>query len=78
MTGGNTTIIPFAVEPCGHSQRGSVVEYHEEADGKCHINYGFHLIINDPTPSALGQELSPLVRDGYTSFKVFKTYGSLL
>jgi dihydropyrimidinase len=33
--------------------------------GKCLIDYGFHLIIADPTPAVLGQELPALVLDGY-------------
>jgi dihydropyrimidinase len=78
VAGGNTIIIPFAVQPRGHSLRASVVEYHGEADGKCHVDYGFHLIITDPTPSVLGQELPSLVNDGYTSFKVFMTYDDMV
>ena len=41
-------------------------------------DYGFHLIITDPSPSVLGQELPALVEDGYTSFKVFMTYDDLV
>ena len=78
VAGGNTTIIPFAVQPRGHSLRESVVNYHKEADGKCHVDYGFHLIVTDPTPSVLGQELPSLVGDGYTSFKVFMTYDDMV
>ena len=32
----------------------------------------------DPTPRVLGQELPALVRDGYTSFKVFMTRDDLV
>jgi len=32
-----------------------------------------HLIITDPTPEVLGQELLALLKAGYTSFKVFMT-----
>jgi dihydropyrimidinase len=38
------------------------------------IDYAFHLIITDPTPQVMGQELPALIRDGYTSFKVYMTY----
>ncbi len=37
----------------------------------------FHLIISDPSEQVLGQELPALVKDGYTSFKVFMTYDGL-
>ena len=76
--GGNTTLIPFAVQPRGASLRESVVNYHKEADGKALVDYGFHLIITDPSASVLGQELPALVADGYTSFKVFMTYDDMV
>ena len=38
---------------------------------KAVIDYGFHLIISDPTPQVLGQELPALIQDGFTSFKVY-------
>ena len=76
--GGNTTIIPFAIQPRGQSLRESVMNYHKEADGQCYVDYGFHLIVTDPTPSVLGQELPSLVNDGYTSFKVFMTYDDMV
>lgn len=78
IAGGNTTVIPFALQPRGASLRTSVVDYHKEADGKSYCDYGFHLIISDPSPSVRGQELPALVDDGYTSFKVFMTYDDLV
>jgi len=78
IAGGNTTVIPFALQPRGANLRQSVIDYHKEADGKSYCDYGFHLIITDPTPSVLGQELPALVDDGYTSFKVFMTYDDLV
>jgi dihydropyrimidinase len=76
--GGNTCIIPFALQPRGTSLRASVEAYHAKAQGKCLVDYGFHLIIADPTPAVLGQELPALVRAGYPSFKVFMTYDDLV
>ena len=32
---------------------------------------------SDPTPQALGQELPALIKDGYTSFKIYMTYDAL-
>ena len=61
LAGGNTTILPFAVQPRGASLRDTVVAYHREAEGKCLTDYGFHLIITDPSPSVLNQELPALV-----------------
>ena len=78
VAGGNTTIIPFATQPRGASLRESVTEYQKLAEGHCIADYGIHLIITDPTPSILGQELPALVADGYTSFKVFMTYDDMV
>ena len=78
IAGGNTTVIPFALQPRGASLRASVTDYHKEADGQSYCDYGFHLIVTDPTPSVLGQELPALVADGYSSFKVFMTYDDLV
>ena len=44
---------------------------------KAVIDYGFHLIISDPTQQVLGQELPALIKDGYSSFKVYMTYDKL-
>ena len=76
--GGNTCVIPFAAQRRGESLRGAVEAYHEKARGQALVDYGFHLIITDPTPGVLGQELPALVKDGYTSFKVFMTYDDMV
>src|SRR3954468_1100414 len=75
--GGTTTVIPFAAQHRGQSLRQVVEEYHEAARPKAVIDYAFHLIISDPTEQVLGQELPALIRDGYTSFKVYMTYDLL-
>lgn len=75
--GGNTTVLPFALQEKGKSLRACVQDYHAKAEGRCVVDVSFHLIVSDPTPQVLGQELPALVRDGYTSFKVFMTYDDL-
>jgi dihydropyrimidinase len=75
--GGNTLVMPFCLQQKGESLREAVKSYHGKAEGKCYTDVSFHLIISDPTPAVLGQELPALVRDGYTSFKVFMTYQDL-
>jgi dihydropyrimidinase len=72
--GGNTTMIPFATQVPGQTLRAAVEDYHGRADGKAMIDYSFHMIVSDPSDQVLGQELPGLLRDGYTSFKVFMTY----
>ncbi len=75
--GGNTMVLPFALQQKGESLRQVVKDYHAKADGQCFVDVSFHLIIADATDSVLGQELPALVNDGYTSFKVFMTYEGL-
>jgi dihydropyrimidinase len=75
--GGNTMVLPFAMQQKGQSLRDVVTEYHKKADGQCYVDVSFHLIIADATDAVLGQELPALVHDGYTSFKVFMTYEGL-
>jgi dihydropyrimidinase len=75
--GGNTTILPFCLQEKGTTLRESLKDYHAKADGQCHIDVSFHLILSDPTAYVLGQELPALVEDGYTSLKVFMTYENL-
>ncbi len=74
ICGGTTTILPFCLQQKGQSLREVLKDYHAKADGNCHADVSFHLIVTDPTPNVLGQELPALVEEGYTSFKVFMTY----
>ena len=76
--GGNTMVLPFALQQRGTSLRTCVEEYRRKAENECYIDTAFHLIISDPTPEVLGQELPSLLNDGYTSFKVFMTYDDLV
>lgn len=75
--GGTTTVIPFAAQTKGQSLRAAVADYHRRAEGKAHVDYGFHMIVSDPTPEVLENELPQLIREGYTSFKIYMTYDDL-
>jgi dihydropyrimidinase len=75
--GGTTTVIPFAAQMKGQSLEAAVADYHGRAEGKACVDYAFHLIVSDPTPTVLAQELPRLIGQGYTSFKVYMTYDDL-
>ena len=75
--GGTTTIVPFAAQHRGNSILAVVDDYAKRAAEKAVIDYGFHLIISDPTPKALDEELPQMVKRGITSFKVYMTYDLL-
>ena len=72
--GGTTTIIPFAAQHRGTSVTTTIADYHERARSKAVIDYGFHLIIGEPTDKVLHEELPAAIKDGITSFKVYMTY----
>lgn len=75
--GGTTTVIPFAAQAKGGSLRAAVEDYHRRAEGKAVIDYAFHMIVSDPSEEVLKNELPQLVREGYTSFKIYMTYDDL-
>lgn len=75
--GGTTTVIPFAAQQKGHSLAAALDDYHGRARGRALVDYAFHLIVTDPTETVLNDELPRLIRDGYTSFKLYMTYDDL-
>ncbi|MFL9923148.1 dihydropyrimidinase [Herbaspirillum lusitanum] len=75
--GGTTTVIPFAAQARGQSLRAAVEDYHRRAEGKAVVDYAFHMIISDPTEKVLKEELPQLIREGYTSFKIYMTYDDM-
>jgi dihydropyrimidinase len=75
--GGTTTIIPFAVQHRGQSVKAAVDDYHRRAGGKSYIDYGFHLIVSDPSPEVLKNELPELIAAGHASVKVYMTYEAM-
>jgi dihydropyrimidinase len=77
LCGGNTTVIPFAMQMRGQSLRAIVDDYHHRARSKAHVDYGFHLIVGDATPNVLTRELPELIEEGCTSIKLYLTYEGL-
>jgi dihydropyrimidinase len=75
--GGTTTVVPFACQLQGQSVRAAVEDYHRRAADKPVIDYAFHLILSDPTEHVLRDELPALIREGYSSFKIYMTYETL-
>ncbi|WP_029059612.1 dihydropyrimidinase [Stappia stellulata] len=77
LLGGNTTVMPFCLQQKGVGLREALNGYHALAEGNCYTDVSFHLIVSDPTPTVLGQEMPALAEEGYTSIKVFMTYEGL-
>ena len=75
--GGTTTLIDFAIQTKGKTLREGVDTWHEKAQGKAAIDYGFHLIFTDVNQSTLA-EMPGVVAEGITSFKMFMAYPGVL
>ena len=71
--GGTTTIIDFAVQNKGETLTQGVDNWHKKADGKCAIDYGFHLITTEFENSDEA-EMYRVMDSGVTSFKLFMAY----
>lgn len=71
--GGTTTIIDFAIQSKGGSLGEGLDTWHGKADGKCAVDYGFHMIMSDVNESSL-REMDRLVSGGVSSFKLFTAY----
>jgi dihydropyrimidinase len=71
--GGTTTIIDFAVQYKGQALREGLDRWHQKAEGKAAIDYGFHLIVTDLEDERV-PELYRVMDEGVTSFKLFMAY----
>mgnify|MGYP006170940547 CR=1 FL=1 len=71
--GGTTTIVDFAVQTVGRSLREGLDAWYAKADGKCAVDYAFHMILSDVNERTL-KEMDLLVEEGITSFKLFMAY----
>ncbi len=71
--GGTTTIIDFAVQYKGESLLQGVDNWHKKAEGKCAIDYGFHLITTELEDRQI-EEMYTVMDEGVTSFKLFMAY----
>jgi dihydropyrimidinase len=71
--GGTTTIVDFAVQSHGRQVRECLDEWMAKAEGNCAIDYGFHMIIGEVNEASL-KEMTILVDEGISSFKLFMAY----
>src|SRR5437660_8893815 len=71
--GGTTTLIDFAIQYKGQTLRTAFDAWMQKAAPKAVADYAFHCIITD-LPDARLEEMSQLIREGITSFKLFMAY----
>jgi dihydropyrimidinase len=75
--GGTTTIVDFAVQTIGEPLMDGYEAWRAKADGRCAIDYGFHMIVSDVNDQTL-KEMDILMGEGVTSFKLFMAYPGVL
>lgn len=71
--GGTTTIVDFAIQGKGQALLQGLETWRSKAEGRCAVDYGFHMIVADVNPASLA-ELPRLVEQGVSSFKLFMAY----
>jgi dihydropyrimidinase len=75
--GGTTTVLSFAPQFKGQTLQAALDEYHTRARGNAYVDHGVHMIVSDPTPEVLEQEIPALQSKGCTSVKIYLTYEAL-
>ncbi|KAI1829224.1 hypothetical protein DTO006G1_9814 [Penicillium roqueforti] len=79
IAGGTTTVLGFASQHKTDESLFPVLRaYHEKSRGQSYCDYGFHIILTNPTPHIVDNELATLVEtEGITSVKLYMTYEPL-
>ena len=75
--GGTTTIIDFGVQVKGESLMDGFEAWMAKAEGRCAVDYAFHMILGDVTAESL-KEMDIAMGEGVTSFKLFTAYPGVL
>jgi dihydropyrimidinase len=68
--GGVTTICDYAWQVAGVSLAATIEAWKQKAQGKAHVDYGFHVILSEASDAIL-KEIPALVGAGFPSVKVF-------
>lgn len=72
--GGTTTIIDFAVQRTGEVIQDGLAAWHGKAEGVCHIDYAFHMIMGGVDDESLKAMDHLVANEGISSFKLFMAY----
>src|SRR5438067_8460565 len=75
--GGTTTIIDFAIQSKGMTMTQAHEAWHAKSEGKCAIDYGWHMAITKFENSDR-DEMKRLYDAGVTTFKIFLAYPNVL
>jgi dihydropyrimidinase len=75
--GGTTTIIDFPTQARGSFPQEALDVWLKKAEGKACIDFGFHIILTDTARLEM-EDLSEIINEGITSFKLFLAYPGTL
>jgi dihydropyrimidinase len=71
--GGTTTVIDFAIQYHGKTFEQTLDDWDAKAEGKCAIDYSYHLAVTEYEPRH-ATEFGKVVDRGITTFKIFLAY----
>src|SRR5215207_7828942 len=71
--GGTTTIIDFAIQYHGKTFEQTLDDWDAKAEGKCAIDYSYHLAVTEYEPKH-APEFAKVVDRGISTFKIFLAY----
>ena len=78
LLGGTTTILDYATQFKRETLKEALGNWHAKAEGKCYVDYGFHMAITDWNQQ-IAQEITDLVQvEGVPSFKLYMAYKNTL
>lgn len=76
--GGTTTVIDYATQNKGETLAQGIANWHEKADGRSFVDYGFHIAISELNDGIL-RELPSMVNEvGVSSVKLYMAYKRIL
>lgn len=73
LFGGTTCVLDFATQFHGQTMMEGLRHWHQKADNRSFIHYGFHMAFTEYT-EALVHEMEEMVKQGITSFKMYMAY----
>ena len=76
LLGGTTTVLDFATQERGDTLNAALANWHRLAKDNAWCDYGFHMAITDWHKNT-AYELTPLIEQGISSFKVYLAYKKL-
>src|SRR3954465_7307845 len=71
--GGTTSIIDFAIQYHGKTFQQTIDDWRAKAEGKCAIDYSYHLAVTEYEPRHKA-EFAKVVDRGISTFKIFLAY----